>query len=691
VNHRRVSCAIPLLAAVLASCLLYGPLEHCDAQTSEALSQPAATTAPASGPGIGAAPKPKPTTKPKRDWFLKSNPNGNLKTTIGSLDARTGYTFQVEFVNEFAAIRTLKLSEYFTTVADKQEFHRDPDAYMERINTPGADDGHYTLLNHVSYAKKRHLPLATTIYVKVDGEKSATRLPITNHWRMGETQTSQDGNTQSLSFTCTAYRASGEDDSIKAPTLKLTKTYTIRKENYTVQVSLKAENLSAEQLSVRIDQAGPTGVPRESHRGDERFAVWGMLGEGGEVEPVVELKKELTEERYNSRHVIGTTAGTTGESGKPAILWIGQGNKFFASMFYLNPEVDKRLEAANYDATIYTNGAYETLESRTHLTGVDIPALKLAPNASKTVKFDLFAGPKIRAMFTDEDDEFFRQQYKDLNYKGAINLGGCWCTSDLITFGMMWLLNLFASVAFGNYGIAIFILVILVRLALHPLTKKGQVSMVKMQKMQPVMAKLKEKYADDKETLQKETMKMYKQQGATPILGCLPMLLQMPIWIALWTGLNAAVELRHTGLLPFWITDLAAPDALISFGGPLPLIGLTSFNLLPILLTIAMFFQAKMNPATSAPSTPEQASMQKMMKYMMPGMMLMIFYNAPSGLSLYIMTSISGGVIEQILIRKHIAEKEAAEAAATTTVRVGGKGFRDNREKKPKSPFKKPW
>jgi membrane protein insertase Oxa1/YidC/SpoIIIJ len=77
------------------------------------------------------------------------------------------------------------------------------------------------------------------------------------------------------------------------------------------------------------------------------------------------------------------------------------------------------------------------------------------------------------------------------------------------------------------------------------------------------------------------------------------------------------------------------------------------------------------------------------MKYMMPGMMLMFFYNAPSGLSLYIMTSISGGIVESIFIRKHIAEKEAAEEARTTVVRVGGKGFRETREKKPKGPYKK--
>lgn len=679
-NERRVSGAILLIGVILGGCFLaFGPLEYCSAQTTTASSRPADKPAPTSAPGIGAA-------KPKPNWYIPKPPGGNRKTTIGSLDPRTGYMFQVELVSEYAAVRTLKLSDYFTTVTDKRQFDSDPDAYMKRINAPGADDGHYTLLNHVQRDARRRLPLATMIYVKVGAEKSARRLMITNRWRMGKVQTSEDGNTQSVSFQCTAYRGRNSTEAQNNPCLKLTKTYTVHKKDYTVEVSLKAENLSSEELVLRIDQGGPTGVPLESHRDDERFSVWGLLGSEGEVDIRMEKKNSLTQEHIAPRRTIGTTAGA---KDTPAILWVGQGNKFFASMFYLRPEVDRKA-AANYNASVYHYAAYESANSLTHVTGLDIPAWRLAPKAGKTMKLDLFAGPKRRAMFTDDGDEFFKQQYKDLNYVGSINLGGCWCASDWITFGMMWLLNLFATVAFGNYGVAIFILVILVRLALHPLTKKGQVSMMKMQKMQPAMAKLKEKYANDKETLNKEMMKMYKTQGATPILGCLPMLLQMPIWIALWTGLRAAVELRHTGLLPFWITDLAAPDALFSFGTNLPVIGST-FNLLPILLTIAMFLQTKMNPATSNAATPEQATQQKMMKYMMPGMMLMIFYPAPSGLSLYVMTSISGGVVEQILIRKHIAEKEAAEAAATTTVRVGGKGFRDSREKKPKSPYKKPW
>ncbi|MDP6047469.1 MAG: YidC/Oxa1 family insertase periplasmic-domain containing protein, partial [Phycisphaerae bacterium] len=436
---------------------------------------------------------------------------------------------------------------------------------------PGADDGHYTLLNHVQLNKNRHLPLATSVYVKVDGEDWTKRPNVTaNKWRMGPV--TGDDRTQSISFHCTVYRGLTAKEAAGNPVLKLTKTYTVRKKDYTVKVSLKAENLSADKLALRIDQAGPAGTPLESHRGDERYVVWGQLAEDNNVDIMVEKKTSLEAENVAVRHSVGTTAGQPGENPKPAVLWLGQGNKFFASLLYLNPQADRK-EAANYNADVWYSAAYESVDSMTHVTGMDIPSWTLPPNSSKEIKFDLFAGPKRRAMFTDTEDAFFKPQYKNLNYVGAINLRSCWCTFDLLTFGMMSLLNVFASIAFGNYGLAIFMLVILVRLVLHPLSKKGQISMAKtkkaMEKIKPRLDKIKQKYANDKETLQKETMKLYKEQGANPMssmVGCLPMMLQMPIWIALWTGLNAAVELRHAALLPFWITDLAAPDALFAFG-----------------------------------------------------------------------------------------------------------------------------
>ncbi|MBT3198599.1 MAG: membrane protein insertase YidC, partial [Phycisphaerales bacterium] len=655
----------------------------------QATTQPAAPTASKPADTVTSA-----APNQKLKWFVSKSPTSGQKATIGSLDARTGYVFQLEVLNRNASVRTLKLSDYFTSVGDKYAFNKDPDAYMAKINQPGQSDGHYTLLNHVEYDNTQHLPLASELYIKAEGEETASKVNIKNRWRMGAAKTAKDGLSQSISFQCTVYGGVTFADAKANPVvIKLTKTYTVTKNDYTVAIRLQAENLSDKKLTVRLDQKGPTGVPMESHRSDERYAVWGQLDEENEISPEVELKTKLEKEKKGVRKVLGTTAGKKEE--RP-IVWVGQGNKFFVSLFYLKPEVADRIQAANYNAEVYCQGENETTESLTHITGIDIPAWTLAPKATKTLEFDLFAGPKLRAMFSDADDKLYKAQYEKLNYLGAINLRSCFCTFDLLTFGMMWLLNIFASVAGGNYGIAIFILVILVRIALHPLSKKGQVSMAKsqkaMKKLQPSIAKLKEKYANDRATLQKETMLLYKTQGANPMagmVGCLPMMLQMPILIALWTGLNAAVELRHTGLLPIWITDLAAPDALFPLGFTIPVLDVSTLNLLPLLLGAAMFMQTKLNPAMATASTPEQETQQKMMKYMMPIMMVFFFYSAPSGLSLYFLTSTAFGILEATIIRKHIAEQEAAEAAATTTVKVGGRGFRDSREKKPKSPYRK--
>jgi YidC/Oxa1 family membrane protein insertase len=318
---------------------------------------------------------------------------------------------------------------------------------------------------------------------------------------------------------------------------------------------------------------------------------------------------------------------------------------------------------------------------------MEFPGIQLPAGKSTDIRLDLFAGPKQTSVLEDNP------LYSQLDYKETIELKSCMCSFAWLSRAILWLLEILAaSLAFGNYGVAIIILVILVRLALHPLTKKGQVSMMKMQKLGPKMAELKEKYKDDKDTLQRETMKFYKEQGATPILGCLPMLLQMPIWIALYTGLNADVALRHAAFLPVWITDLAGQDAIFSWAPVhIPLLAslmgpIASFNLLPILLAVAMYFQTKLTP-TSAVMTPQQASQQKMMQVMTPAMMLIFFYNAPAGLNLYVMASTFSSVFEQMVIRKHIREKEAAEAAGETQVKMPGKAARGSRGKKPKGPF----
>jgi YidC/Oxa1 family membrane protein insertase len=171
------------------------------------------------------------------------------------------------------------------------------------------------------------------------------------------------------------------------------------------------------------------------------------------------------------------------------------------------------------------------------------------------------------------------------------------------------------------------------------------------------------------------------------LAGMLPTFIQMPIWIALYSAIYASIDLRGAGFLPVWITNLSAPDALFRFPGgfKLPFFG-DSFNLLPILMGVAFYLQQKLTPSQQAAPTPEAAQQQKIMMLMMPLMFPLMLYNSPSGLNLYIMASVFGGVIEQYVIKKHIREKEEqkAQGLVAVTSKTGGK----IKKKKPKPFFK---
>jgi YidC/Oxa1 family membrane protein insertase len=170
-----------------------------------------------------------------------------------------------------------------------------------------------------------------------------------------------------------------------------------------------------------------------------------------------------------------------------------------------------------------------------------------------------------------------------------------------------------------NYGIAIIIITILIKLLFWPIQAKSIRSMKEMQKFQPLMAKLKEKYKDDAQKMNAEMMKLYKEHKVNPFSGCLPMVVQIPVFFALFAMLRSAIELRGAHFL--WIKDLSLPDTILTLGG-LPL------NPLPLIMVGSMIWQQKITPTTA---DPQQA---KMMMFM-PLMMLLFFYNASSGLALY--------------------------------------------------------
>jgi YidC/Oxa1 family membrane protein insertase len=224
---------------------------------------------------------------------------------------------------------------------------------------------------------------------------------------------------------------------------------------------------------------------------------------------------------------------------------------------------------------------------------------------------------------------------------------------DVMEFGMWrWfcypivgLLNLFND-WIPNYGVAIILLTILVRLAFWPLTHKSTVGMKKMQELQPRLKEIQARFKDNPQRLQQEMWSLYRNEKVNPMSSCLPMLVQIPVFIALFNVLRSAVELRYAPFL--WIGDLSEPEGL--FSDILPFGGL---NLLPIFMAATMALQSALTPTTG------DKNQQKMMVVFMPIMMLFMFYSFPSALSLYWTLSQVLSIWQMWLIRRSTARKTA--------------------------------
>ena len=192
----------------------------------------------------------------------------------------------------------------------------------------------------------------------------------------------------------------------------------------------------------------------------------------------------------------------------------------------------------------------------------------------------------------------------------------------------------------GNYGIAIIIVTILMRIIVFPLTLKQEKSMKKMRELQPELEKIKEKYKDNPQEYQQKTAELYRESGVNPLGGCLPLLIQMPVFVALYWAFSGNAIPADAKFL--WFT-LKQPDRLF-------MIGNFAFNLLPILNVGVTYIQQKI--MTSATSGQESSQQMQTMLYMMPLMMLFIFYKMPSGVTLYYLVSGALSLVQQYFILK---------------------------------------
>ena len=319
----------------------------------------------------------------------------------------------------------------------------------------------------------------------------------------------------------------------------------------------------------------------------------------------------------------GGCSGSSSAAGMPEKIktgvadeqkWVAVKNRFFVSALASSDAV-----MSGFDAEI----ARDMNSSNYRPKSVVVRAKFRDAVTNRTTTF--YVGPKKQAILWD------------LGMRDVMEFG-MW---RWLCYPLVWVLNFFNDMI-PNYGVAIILLTILVRLLFWPLTHKSTVGMKKMQELQPKMKEIQAKFKDNPQRLQQETWALYREAKVNPMSSCLPMLVQIPVFIALFNVLRSAVELRYAPFL--WIADLSEPEGL--FASWFPFGGL---NILPILMAATTALQSAFTPSAG------DKSQQKMMMIAMPAMMLVMFYSFQSALSLYWFLSNVFSIVQMWIIRRQTA------------------------------------
>ena len=399
--------------------------------------------------------------------------------------------------------------------------------------------------------------------------------------------------------------------------LRILKKFTFYHDRYYVDLELMFQNLSDQPL-ISLDMMT-----------DNRNGYKLRWGPGMNADLLAHERKNGKGARHNPKSE-GARALSSGAS-KPAkkfddaqstdrVLWVGMNNKYFAALMIPDGALSAKYELETLSDNGTTPPAIITAPSEA--ASLIIPGFSLDSNESRSDQFRVYVGPKeYKVLKTIEAPG---AQGEDLQLADIVDFGFFW----YIAWVMLWLLNFFYGII-KNYGIAIILLTLLVKVVSYPLTRKGYKSMQAMQKLQPLLTEIREKHRDDPQKLNKATMQLYKEHGVNPFGGCIPWIPQIPVFIALFALLGNAVELRGA---PFflWIDDLAAPDVLFTLPFTIPFIG-DAFRLLPILNGLTTWLQQK----TTGGMTPVTDNMQAKIMQFMPILFVFILYNFPSGLALY--------------------------------------------------------
>lgn len=430
--------------------------------------------------------------------------------------------------------------------------------------------------------------------------------------------------------------------------LLIRKVFTCLPQSYSLEYKITLENKSDQPLKSQLLIGGMKGISPES---DNRTDLIGVRAYQDEKKTrwYVELN-EITLQKLESKHKEKPyQLLTQGREDDPNVAWTGIVNQYFATVlipfqpehiteynFGLCAEGKERDPAKPKQTPPARGGSEETLQGRLRRQhNIDFylktEEISIQPGEIKTLDFLIFAGPK-------EKEELAKFAQFGIDKLLSYGLFG------FISKILLAILNVCYGL-FKNYGIAIILLTVIIKVILFPLTKKGQVSMHKMQQLQPKIKALQAKYKNDKKRQGIEQLKLFREYGVNPLSGCLPLLFQIPVFIGLWRALYVSISMRQAPFM-LWITDLSQPDKLCRL--PFSILGATDLHILPLLMTASWLIQSLTQPKSPDP----QARQSQKLFTFMPLIFLLVLYNMPAGLTLYWLFSTLLGIIEQLIIKR---------------------------------------
>ena len=572
---------------------------------------------------------------------------------LGSLHDLQNWKMRVEFTATGGGIKSIRFADIFETVDGKLAWGQ----YRKYGGTQPPIEDMYLLVEEQLVKNNNVPPLGAFKLVINDQE---LKLIQASDWKV--LQSSSDG----IHFVATVL------DENQTTVAKVYRTWSIDNQ-FGIQLEQHVQNLTSQNIVVQWVQYGPPSltVDRSRYMDRRRFRFGWELGNDGHLAPIQsnDIVIEFADALKDSSTTIWPTPDSIEEG--DVLSWFASTNRYFALATF--PSITKQGEGTrlftNKVADI-TTIVYGAEGDEIVLTGLYSPKYTIDGGGTYDLSMGVYAGPLERSLLDTE------QPYVALNLRDLVLYQmSSFCA--ICTF--QWLADFLAIVlttldhyVVFDWGFSIIVLVLIVRTLLHPITKRSQINMQRfgkvMQKLKPEIDKLKKKYPNDPKRVQSEQMALMQKYGVNPLqmLGCLPMFLQMPIWIALYALLYFMFDIRQEPaffgvfqLLGDWpfLADLSSADHFFGqLAEPKEFLfwNITGINLLPILMGVIFYVQQKYMSPQSMATTPEQASQQKIMRVMMVVLFPLMLYSAPSGLTLYILTSSTVGILESRRIRKHI-------------------------------------